>query len=323
MNRKMIFYMIGQIIKLEAALMALPLIVALVYKEWSNSLIFAGTAAAAALLGFALTAIFRKAERTIYAKEGFVIVAIAWLSMSVIGAFPFYISGEIPSYIDAFFETVSGFTTTGASILTDVEALSKSLLFWRSFSHWIGGMGVIVLIMAILPDNSGRSIYIMRAEMPGPVVDKIVPRIRDISKILYFIYIALTALMVAFLYFGGMPLYESLVHSFGTAGTGGFGIKADSVGSYSPYIQWVITAFMLIFGVNFNLYYLIIKRRAKSAFKSEELWCYIGIVALTVGIITFNIAPMFESTADAIRHSSFQVASIITTTGYSTVDFNL
>ena len=179
--------MIGQIIKLEAALMALPLIVALVYKEWSNSLIFAGTAAAAALLGFALTAIFRKAERTIYAKEGFVIVAIAWLSMSVIGAFPFYISGEIPSYIDAFFETVSGFTTTGASILTDVEALSKSLLFWRSFSHWIGGMGVIVLIMAILPDNSGRSIYIMRAEMPGPVVDKIVPRIRDISKILYFI----------------------------------------------------------------------------------------------------------------------------------------
>ena len=323
MNRKMIFYMIGQIIKLESVLLALPLIVALVYKEWVNSLIFAGTAVGAALLGFALAAIFRKAERTIYAKEGFVIVAIAWLSMSIIGALPFYISGEIPSYIDAFFETVSGFTTTGASILTDVEALSRSMLFWRSFSHWIGGMGVIVLIMAILPDNSGRSIYIMRAEMPGPVVDKIVPRIRDISKILYFIYIALTAAMVVFLCCGGMPLYESLVHSFGTAGTGGFGIKADSIGSYSPYIQWVITAFMLIFGVNFNLYYLIIKRRAKSAFKSEELWCYIGIVVLTAGVIAFNIAPMFESTADSIRHSSFQVASIITTTGYSTVDFNL
>lgn len=315
--------MIGQIIKLESVLLALPLIVALVYKEWVNSLIFAGTAVGAALLGFALAAIFRKAERTIYAKEGFVIVAIAWLSMSIIGALPFYISGEIPSYIDAFFETVSGFTTTGASILTDVEALSRSMLFWRSFSHWIGGMGVIVLIMAILPDNSGRSIYIMRAEMPGPVVDKIVPRIRDISKILYFIYIALTAAMVVFLCCGGMPLYESLVHSFGTAGTGGFGIKADSIGSYSPYIQWVITAFMLIFGVNFNLYYLIIKRRAKSAFKSEELWCYIGIVVLTAGVIAFNIAPMFESTADSIRHSSFQVASIITTTGYSTVDFNL
>jgi trk system potassium uptake protein TrkH len=319
----MIFYMIGQIIKLEAALMALPVLVALIYKEWNGAISFAGTAIVAAILGFVLTSVFKKAERTIYAKEGFVIVAIAWISMSVIGAFPFYISGEIPSYIDAFFETVSGFTTTGASILTNVEAMSHGMLFWRSFSHWIGGMGVIVLIMAILPDNSGRSIYIMRAEMPGPIVDKIVPKIRDISKILYLMYIALTVAMVAFLCTGGMSLYESLVHAFGTAGTGGFGIKADSIGSYSPYLQWVITIFMLIFGVNFNLYYLIIKRRAKSAFKSEELWCYIGIVVISAVIIASNIAPMFESTAEAVRHSSFQVASIITTTGYSTVDFNL
>ena len=323
MNRKMIFYMIGQIIKLEAALMVLPLVVALIYKEWTGALAFLVTAAAATALGFALTAIFKKAERTIYAKEGFVIVAIAWLAMSVIGAFPFYISGEIPSFVDAFFETVSGFTTTGASILTDVEAMSHGMLFWRSFTHWIGGMGVIVLIMAILPDNSGRSIYIMRAEMPGPIVDKIVPKVRDISKILYLIYIALTAVMVVFLCAGGMPLYESLVHTFGTAGTGGFGIYGDSIGGYSPYIQWVITIFMLIFGVNFNLYYLIIKRRAKSALKSEELWCYIGIIVLAVGIITVNIAPMYTGTGEAVRHSAFQVASIITTTGYSTVDFNL
>ncbi len=315
--------MLGHIIKLEAALMLLPLAVALIYKEWRGALTFTAVVLCAAALGFILTGIFKKAERTIYAKEGFVIVAIAWIAMSLIGAFPFYLSGEIPSFIDAFFETVSGFTTTGASILTDVESMSHAMLFWRSFTHWIGGMGVVVLIMAILPDNSGRSIYIMRAEMPGPIVDKIVPRVRDISKILYLIYIALTAVMVVFLCAGGMPLFESLLHTFGTAGTGGFGIKADSLGSYSPYLQWVITIFMLIFGVNFNLYYLILNRKAKSALKSEELWVYLGIVALTSAVIAVNISPMFDSTADAVRHSAFQVSSIITTTGYSSVDFNL
>ncbi len=323
MNRKMIFYMLGHIIKLEAALMLLPLTVAIIYREWTGALSFAAVALCAAVLGFILTGIFKKTERTIYAKEGFIIVATAWIAMSLIGAFPFYISGEIPSFIDAFFETVSGFTTTGASILTDVESMSHAMLFWRSFTHWIGGMGVIVLIMAILPDNSGRSIYIMRAEMPGPIVDKIVPKVRDISKILYLIYIALTAVMVVFLCAGGMPLFESLLHTFGTAGTGGFGIKADGIGSYSPYLQWVITAFMLIFGVNFNLYYLIINRKGKSALKSEELWVYLGIVALTTAAIAANISPMFDSTSEAVRHSAFQVSSIITTTGYSTTDFAL
>ncbi len=315
--------MLGQIIKLESALMLLPIAVALIYRDWKDALVFAGVAAVAAIIGFLLSGILKSNERTIYAKEGFVIVAFAWIAMSLIGAFPFYLSGEIPSFVDAFFETVSGFTTTGASILTDVEKMSRAMLFWRSFTHWIGGMGVIVLIMAILPDNSGRSIYIMRAEMPGPVVDKIVPRIRDLSKILYFIYIALTAVMVVFLCAGGMSLFESLLHAFGTAGTGGFGIKATGVGGYSPYLQWVITFFMLIFGVNFNLYYLILRRRAQTALKSEELWTYIGVIVTTTVIISVNIAPLFESTADTIRHSAFQVASIITTTGYSTVDFNL
>lgn len=322
MNRRMVFYMIGQIIKLEAVLLALPMFVSLLYREkcvWA----FLITITAALIIGFALTAICKPSNKLIYAKEGFAIVALAWILLSAIGALPFVISGEIPNCIDAFFETVSGFTTTGASILTDVEKLSKGLLFWRSFTHWIGGMGVLVLIMAILPTDSGRAIHILRAEMPGPIVGKLVPKIKDTAKILYLIYIILTIVEVVFLLCGGMSLYDSIIHSFGTAGTGGFGIKSDSLAGYSPYLQWVITVFMFIFGINFNLFYLILLGRFRSVIKSGELWCYIGIVLLSAGIITYSIYPIYNSFGDSVRHSAFQVASIISTTGYSTVDFNL
>lgn len=323
MNRKMICYMLGQIIKLEGALMLLPLICSVIYREQTAMNAFAVTIIFALAVGFGMTALTRKCDRTVYAKEGFVITALAWISLSAIGAAPFVISGAIPSPIDAFFEVVSGFTTTGASILTDVEALPKGLLFWRSFTHWMGGMGVIVLIMAILPDNTGRSIHIMRAEMPGPIVDKITPRIRDTAKILYLIYFGMTVVQVILLLCGGMSFYDSLLHTFGTVGTGGFGIKNDSLAGYSPYLQWVITIFMLLSGVNFNLYYLILIKRYRQALRSEEMWAYLSIVAASVAVITVNITPMFETLGDSLRHAAFQVASIVTTTGYATTDFDL
>lgn len=323
MNRKMVLNTIGRIMILEAVLMLLPAGVSLIYKEFTGLFAFLITACISAVLGSLLILLCKTRDQVIFARDGFVTVGLAWVVLSLIGALPFYISREIPNYIDAFFEIVSGFTTTGASILRDVEAMSHGMLFWRSFSHWIGGMGVLVLIMAIIPNISDRSIHIMRAEMPGPVVDKILPRIKDTAKILYIIYIVLTAVEVVFLLLGGMPLFDSLVHALGTAGTGGFGIKADSIGGYSPYLQWVITIFMLIFGVNFNIYFLILIKRFKSALKSTELWTYFGIVLTAIALIAFNISPYYNSFSDTIRHSAFQVASLTTTTGYSTVDFNL
>ncbi len=323
MNLKMIFYTLGRIIGLEAALMLLPIGVSMIYGEWNTALAFAVTAVGALAVSAVMYYFTRNRDRTIYAREGFVIVALAWLSMSAIGALPFVLSGDIPSYIDAFFEMVSGFTTTGASILGDVEALTHGALFWRSFSHFIGGMGVLVLMMAIIPDEGGRSIHIMRAEMPGPVVDKIVPKVKNTAKILYLIYIAMTLVMTVLLCCGGMSLFDSALHSLGTAGTGGFGIKADSLGSYSPYCQWVIAVFMLLFGVNFNLYYLILIKRFSTAIKSEELWTYIGIVTASTVAIAVNVSKMYSTVSETVRHSAFQVASIMTTTGYSTVDFDL
>ena len=322
MNRKMVLYMTGQIVKLEAALLLLPLSVAFGYGE-SCAWAFLITIGVAVILGFSLSMPCKTDNQVIYAREGFAIVALAWIVLSAIGALPFVLSGEISSYVDAFFETVSGFTTTGASILTDVEAMSRGLLFWRSFTHWIGGMGVLVLIMAILPTASGRSIHILRAEMPGPVVGKLVPKVKDTAKILYLIYIVLTILEIVFLLFGGMPLFESVVHAFGTAGTGGFGVKADSIAGYNAYLQWVITIFMILFGINFNLYYLLLIRRFRSVLKSGELWCYLGIIAFSIGAITVNISSLSNSIAEAVRLSAFQVASIVTTTGYATADFNL
>ena len=321
MNRRMVIYTIGQLIGVEAAVMMLPLCVSLIYGEgsWKAFLITIGIAIVLSALGLLLS---RPKNHVIYAKEGFATVALAWIIMSGIGALPFVISREIPNYIDAFFETVSGFTTTGSSIVRDVEALSHGILFWRSFTHWLGGMGVLVFVMAILPSSSDRSIHLMRAEVPGPVVGKLVPKIKETAKILYLIYMVMTFIEVILLLCGGMPLFDSLVHSFGTAGTGGFGIKADSIGGYSSYCQWVITIFMLLFGINFNLFYLCLIRRFKSVLKSEELWAYLGIVLAAATIITVNIMPIYNSLSQSIRLSVFQVASIITTTGYATADFN-
>lgn len=322
MNRRMVLNTIGRILVLEATLMLLPAGVSLIYKEYTALFAFLITIGISALLGLALMLLCRIKDTVIYAKDGFVTVTLAWISLSLLGALPFFISKEIPNFIDAFFEIVSGFTTTGASILNNVEGLSHGMLFWRSLSHWIGGMGVLVLIMAIVPNISDRSIHIMRAEMPGPVVDKLLPKAKDTAKILYIIYIALTLIEVVLLIFGGMSVFDSLVHAFGTAGTGGFGIKSDSVASYSPYLQWVITVFMFIFGINFNLYFLLLMRKFKSVFKSTELWTYIGIAAISTAIIAINISSIYPSFSETIRHSAFQISSIMTTTGYSTADFN-
>lgn len=318
--------MLGRILTIESALMLLPFAVGLIYRETTAwwLLLAAGLAL---LAGAGLQLFFKKCDKTLFAREGFAIVALSWIGISLFGALPFYLSGEISSYTNAFFETVSGFTTTGASILNDVEVLSHCMLFWRSFTHWVGGMGILVFIMAITPAESGRNVHIMRAEMPGPVVGKVAPRVKDTAKILYLVYIAMTLIMTVMLWCGDMNLFDSLLHSFGTAGTGGFGIKGDSVGGYSAYSQWVITVFMLLFGINFNLYCLILIKRFKSAIKSSELWCYIVIVAISVTAIAINIVNVlgnvYGTLSDTIRHSAFQVASIITTSGFSTVDFNL
>lgn len=323
MNHLMVFRTVGRIVRAETLFLLLPAAVALIYRDVWVMTAFLISAAIAFLIGTALHLLCRPKTNAIYAKEGFAIVALAWITLSAIGALPFVISGEVPSYVDAFFESVSGFTTTGASILTDVESMSHGLLFWRSFTHWIGGMGVLVFAMAFLPNLSDRSIHIMRAEMAGPVVGKLVPRAKDTAKILYLIYLGMTAVEIILLLVGGMPFFDSVVHAFGTAGTGGFGIKADSITGYSPYLQWVIAVFMLLFGVNFNLYYLILIGRAKSIFKSTELWAYLGIVAVSVAIITGNILSMCDGFSEALRLSAFQVSSIITTTGYSTANFDL
>ncbi len=321
MNRRMVLNTVGHIILAEAALLLLPAVVSVVYLEeciWS----FLITIAIAIILGLILKFASHPDSKVIYAKEGFVIVSFAWVLMSAIGALPFFLSGEIPHYVDALFETVSGFTTTGASILTNVEAMSHGLLFWRSFTHWIGGMGVIVFVMAIMPNIADRSMHIMKAEVPGPTVGKLVPKARETAKILYLIYITLTIIMIIMLLCGGMSLFDSIVHTFGTAGTGGFGIKSNSIGSYNAYCQWVITGFMLVFSLNFNLYYLILLRKIKAVLKSTELWFFLGLVVVCIAVITYNIYPLYTTFEETIRTSSFQVATIISTTGYATTNFN-
>ncbi len=321
MNIKMVLNTLGRMACVESVLLLLPMLVGMLYNEksWVG---FAVTAAISLAVGLLLTLCIRCKNKAIYAKEGFAIVALSWLGVSAIGALPFTINGEIPYYIDALFETVSGFTTTGASILTNVEAMSYSGLFWRSFTHWIGGMGVLVFITAILP-ASDRSAHILRAEMPGPIFGKLVPRMRDTAKILYLIYIGMTVLEIVFLRCGSMPWFDSVVHTFGTAGTGGFGIKSTSIGDYNAYCQWVIAIFMILFGVNFNLYYMLLVRRFKTMLGSAELWCYLAISLISTALITANVFPIYENLTESVRHSFFQTASILTTTGYSTVDFNL
>ena len=320
MNTRMIGFVLGRILLTEAGLLVLPAITAALYGEilwpWIASIILT------AACGGALSS--RKPERTaLYAKDGFVAVALAWLVMSAFGALPFVLCGAIPHYIDAFFETVSGFTTTGASILMAVEPLSRGALFWRSFTHWVGGMGVLVFVMAILPMSDGHSMHILRAEMPGPTAGKLVSRMSDTAKILYSIYLAMTVVMIALLLLGGMDLFDACVHAFGTAGTGGFSSRNLSVGAYnSAYIDIVTGVGMLAFGVNFNLYYFLLVRRFRDVLKSEELWAYLGIVAFSTLTIAANILRIYGSVGTSLRHAFFQVSSIITTTGYATVDFD-
>ena len=262
-------------------------------------------------------------DKGFYAREGMICVGIGWIALGLLGALPFYLSGEIPLYIDAFFETVSGFTTTGASILNNVEALSHGLLYWRSFSHWVGGMGVLVFILAVLPPSGGFTMHILRAESPGPNVSKLVPRMRQTATILYLLYIALTVLCFIFLLIGRMPVFDAVCTAFGTAGTGGFGVKNDSIASYSPYLQNVCTVFMLLFGVNFSCYYLLLAKKFLDVFRDEELRLYFGVVLASVALISLNIRGFYSTMGETVRHAAFQVASIITTTGFATTDFDL
>ena len=323
MNYRMVVFVLGRIFLVEAAMMLLPMVCSAIYGEWYMLPAFLLPAVILLLLGLAASLRTPK-NTTIYARDGLAIVALVWVLMSAFGALPFVISGEIPAFADAFFEMVSGFTTTGSTILNDVEALSHGALFWRSFSHWVGGMGVLVFAMAVLPMTDGRAMHLMRAEVPGPTCGKLSSKLSDSAKILYGIYFAMTAVEVVFLCAGGMSLYDSLIHSFGTAGTGGFSNRGLSVGAYqNPYFEWVIGIFMLLFGINFNLYYFILMRHFREAFGSEELRAYLGIVLFSTVTIAANILSMVGSVGEAVRTAFFQVSSIITTTGYATADFNL
>ena len=321
MNSSIIRYILGSVLKIEGLFLFLPAGIACIYHE-QEGFYYAGVAATCLLLGFLMTRC-KPQSQVFYLKEGCITTSLSWILLSIFGSLPFYLSGEIPSFTDALFETISGFTTTGASILSDVEALSHCALFWRSFTHWIGGMGVLVFLLAIIPLSGGSHINLMRAESPGPSVGKLVPKIKHTARILYIIYFIMTVLEIIFLLAGKMPLFDAFTTSFGTAGTGGFGIKNDSFMSYSPYLQWVVTIFMILFGVNFNAYYLLIFGSVKKALSMEEVRGYFVIIFASIAIIFLNILQMFDNALDALRHASFQVGSIITTTGFSSVDFNL
>ena len=325
MNHKMILRLICYILRVAAVCMLPALAISLFLQEWSAVLGLSAAVVVAALLSL-VTFLVPPKTREIGAQEGFISVALCWIAVSLVGALPFFISREIPNFIDCIFETVSGFTTTGASILTNVEGLSRGLLYWRSFTHWLGGMGVLVFLLAVVPMGKGKNslLHVMRAESPGPQVDKLVPTLQKSAKILYTIYICLTLTQIAFLLLGGMPLFDSLCTAFGTAGTGGFGVKNDSIAGYSPYLQTVCTVFMALFGMNFSIFYLLLLRQFSRALCNQELRLYLGVMIGSIALITWNILPLFQgSIRDALHHAAFQVSSIMTTTGFSTTDFNL
>ena len=320
MNSSIIRYILGNVLKIEAVLLLLPCLTAVIYQE-AEGFCFLGVSILCLFLGVLMT--WKKPNNFVfYLKEGCIATSLSWVFLSFFGSLPFVFTGEIPSLTDALFETISGFTTTGASILSDIEALSHTSLLWRSFTHWIGGMGVLVFLLAIIPMSGGSHINLMRAESPGPSVGKLVPKLRYTARILYIIYFGLTILELILLLIGRMPFFDALTTTFGTAGTGGFGIKNDSMMSYSTYLQWVVTIFMILFGVNFNAYYLILLGSIKKAFAMEEVRCYFGIIITAIVIIFFETLSIFGNVFDTLTHVSFQVASIITTTGYSTVDFD-
>lgn len=324
MNRKMIGKMLGVLLLLECLFLLPPAFISILDGEREALRAIFITMALSAGGGLGLCGLCRDAERSFYAREGFLIVSLGWILLSAVGALPFWISGEIPHYVDAIFEVISGFTTTGASILTNVEAMSRGLLFWRSFTHWLGGMGILVFLLAVVPmGKGGYSVHLLRAESPGPSVSKLVPKMRQTAAILYLIYIALTVLCVLFLLLGGMPLFDSLCTAFGTAGTGGFGVKNDSMASYSTYLQSVCTVFMALFGVNFSIYFMLLLGRVRQAVLNEELGVYLGIMLGSVAIITTNVLPHYGGhLRKALHEAAFTVSSIMTTTGFATADFD-
>ena len=319
MNKRAIIYVLGAVLLIGAALMLLPLLVALIYHEVSGWY-FLWVMLGAAVLGALALRLGGGKRAVMYAKEGLIAVALSWIVLSLVGALPFTLSGQIPFYLDAVFEMISGFTTTGSSILPAVEELDKCMLFWRSFSHWIGGMGILVFVTIISAKAPDRTMHILRAEMPGPTMDKIVPKARDGVKILYLIYIVLTLLEFAAFLLAGMPIYDAIIHAMSTAGTGGFGMLNSSMAGYAPVYQWIVAFFMVLFAINFNLFFLIIMGQWRTALRSHELICFLSIIVVASGIIAFNIAPMYGA-GDAVRHSFFQVAAIISTTGFATADY--
>ena len=326
MNYKMMGRFLSQILMIEALFMIPALCISLYCGDTMAVKGFLAAIAAAAGTAVVMYLLCKGAPSAFYAKEGFVCVAISWIIMSLVGCLPFYISREIPSFVDCFFEIVSGFTTTGASIVPEVEKLSKGILYWRSFSHWVGGMGVLVFLLAIAPSGEqgkGFTMHLLRAESPGPDVGKLVPKMRKTAAILYIIYIAMTVLNIVFLLVGGMSIFEAVCHAFGTAGTGGFGIKNDSLAGYSPYLQNVTTIFMILFGINFSCYYLLLIKEWKNVFKDEELRAYVGIILGSILLIVLNTRGMYATLEETVRHAAFQVSSIITTTGFATTDFDL
>ena len=321
MNHAMVRYLIGWMLGVESLFLLLPALTAILYRE-HVVLAYLGTA----LICLALAALFchkKPANTRFYAREGFVTVALCWIVLALTGALPFMFSGEIPFFVDAMFETISGFTTTGATILSDVEALSHASLLWRSLTHWVGGMGVLVFMLIVLPLAGGQTIHLMRAESPGPSVSKLSPHLRDTAIILYAIYFGITLLEVVLLLVGGMPLFDAICTSMATAGTGGFGIWNTSIAHYdSFYLQGVVTIFMILFGINFSVYFLLLTRRFKAAFRIEEVRVYLGVIIASSILIAINVRPMFSNFFESLHHAAFQVASVITTTGFSTVDFN-
>ena len=323
MNYSMVRYVLFRLLRVMGWLMILPLIVALIYKEYDSAFSFLALAVISNVAGI-LGSLKKPKNRVIYAKEGFAITAVAWLVMSAIGAIPFVITGTIPNYIDALFETVSGFTTTGGSILTSVGFIEKSVQFWRTFTHWIGGMGVLVFLLAVVPMADGYSMHLMRAESPGPVVGKIVPKVKDTAKILYTIYLGITVLEATLLFLSGLPLYDAITISFSTVGTGGFAVRDSGMGDYSTLSQAIIIVFMMLCGVNFTVYYFLLRRKPKEAFAIDEVKYYFGIIFLAAGIVTVNIyrAGVLADPKMAFHHSLFSVVSIMTTTGFGTLNFD-
>ncbi|MBQ3400018.1 MAG: TrkH family potassium uptake protein [Lachnospiraceae bacterium] len=320
MNLSVIFYIVGQVLGIEGIAMALPCVVALIYHE-RQGLAFLPVIAVCLILGL-IARVRKPARMEVFARESLISVALAWIAISLLGALPFVICGDIPHYLNAVFETVSGFTTTGSSILTDVEALSHCMLFWRSFTHWIGGMGILVLMLAIIPMGGGKTMNLMRAESPGPSVGKLVPKMKTTARLLYQIYMALTVAEILILIITRMPVFDAICISFGCAGTGGFGVLNSSLASYTPLQQVIAAVFMVLFGVNFTAYFYIISKKLKLAFGMEEVRVYLGVIAASVVLISINTYRVLGSALPTVRHAFIQVASIITTSGFSTVDFN-